>query len=558
MAARNIIAFATVDLSNIAMSKNNANYKWGDSIGAFIPFCYDYYGIKGVFELIDFKKPENLHNKHLYLKYNGELLKPIIPSYLKNGRLSGILDEYCIKWEYAVGETINRDGLSLTVINRFRKRTSDGYLHKFYNCMCNICGYDGGSHYIRGEHRDKWVVSEYDLKHLKKCSCCCSRIVVDGINDISKKATWMINYLNNPDDSHKYTPTSSMKIDVKCPFCGTIIKDKISPAQIFSNNGISCRCNDNISYPNKFGYYLFNELSEQIRYYEWEYCPDWAGRYKYDNYMVLKTGEKIIVEMDGLLGHGKRDYCGGHDEKGKVRDEIKDNMAKDRGILVIRINCEKSNSLYIKNKILKSSLSFYFDFSDVDWNKVDLMAKTRNKYKDICEEYNGSNYSVLCRKYDIGKNTLERILLIGNKHSWCNYTPSEKKNKKYFNDLYEKQKSEIYLCYSNDPSLSGFAIGKKLNISANKVIKILKELSDEGLISYDANKKMRNNKKIKCQNKPVSVYDLNNNILKKYHSVKECELNSVRDFGQMFYTSCIIPVCKNKKHDYKGYVFKYA
>ena len=75
-----------------------------------------------------------------------------------------------------------------------------------------------------------------------------------------------------------------------------------------------------------------------------EYSRDWCGSgtrkaYSYDNYFEVNN-KKYIVEMDGGLGHGKRTYKSSKkDTNGIKRDIIKDNLAKEHNIEIIRVEC---------------------------------------------------------------------------------------------------------------------------------------------------------------------------------------------------------------------------
>src|ERR1035437_4433913 len=85
------------------------------------------------------------------------------------------------------------------------------------------------------------------------CPYCCPtpRKVVIGLNDMWTTNSELAQLLLNSDDGYKYTKSSSIKINWKCPECGNIIKNN-APHKI-NRYGLSCnRCSDGISYPEKF------------------------------------------------------------------------------------------------------------------------------------------------------------------------------------------------------------------------------------------------------------------------------------------------------------------
>ena len=105
----------------------------------------------------------------------------------------------------------------------------------------------------------------------------------------------------NKEDAYKYTKCSNKKVYVKCPDCGSIKKDKVRINDLY-RYGFSCKkCGDNISYPNKFMYNILDQLN--IDFIP-EYSPEWLGRKRFDFYIPSLS---LIIEMDGGLGHGKRE-----------------------------------------------------------------------------------------------------------------------------------------------------------------------------------------------------------------------------------------------------------
>ena len=62
----------------------------------------------------------------------------------------------------------------------------------------------------------------------------------------------------------------------QCINCKTT--DKLNYFSL-QDNGFKCiNCDDGISYPNKFSYFLFQNVLSQLSYYENEYSPKWIGK----------------------------------------------------------------------------------------------------------------------------------------------------------------------------------------------------------------------------------------------------------------------------------------
>ena len=134
--------------------------------------------------------------------------------------------------------------------------------------------------------------------------------------------------------------------------------------------------------------------------------------------------------MDGNLGHGNFKWGNIKDAEGANRDKIKDKLAKENGLIVIRIDCKYSNLNYIKNSIEESILSKLFDLSKINWNRCNEYA-TKNLVKDICEYYNNNPNITLqniAKNFYISSRTVSKYLKCGTELGWCKYNTRRKEN----------------------------------------------------------------------------------------------------------------------------------
>lgn len=101
---------------------------------------------------------------------------------------------------------------------------------------------------------DKGHVYEVSLSNLSAgtgCPYCTNQRVLIGYNDLWTTHPHIAHHLANKDDGYKYMYGSKHKLDFVCPDCGTIIQK--FPALLLSESGkVVCKCNDGISYPEKF------------------------------------------------------------------------------------------------------------------------------------------------------------------------------------------------------------------------------------------------------------------------------------------------------------------
>ena len=100
----------------------------------------------------------------------------------------------------------------------------------------------------------------------------------------------------------------------------------------------------------------------------------------YDFYFV-KDGKGYVVEMDGGFHNNNNNMNGKTAKEQKQIDKIKDRLAVEHGIKVIRIECESSELAYMKDKVINSELSELFDFSQIDFNEKEIVNNVVKIYK---------------------------------------------------------------------------------------------------------------------------------------------------------------------------------
>lgn len=351
-------------------------------------------------------------------------------------------------FRFNVNYNIIDEKRNMTIINRekrVRKRSNrNNEIEKWYKYKCNKCGWDEG-----------WI-EESNLISGSGCSCCDGKTVVPGINDIPTTTPWMVKYFINPEDAYKYSYGSSKKIYLKCPGCG--YKKKLSLSDL-KYKGFGCnKCSDGIKYPNKFFMELLNQLNIE---FEVEYSPQWLGNKRFDFYIPSK---RLIIEMDGALGHGYHDnkMNGISKKDSKEIDKIKDDLADANGIKVIRIDCDYKNQSnrfeYIKNSILNSELIKYIKLDDINWLECDSKG-CKSLIREVCDYKNKHTHiknTVISEKFNISISTVIRYLKIGNNNGWCKYNTKENKGNKIevfkdgisygvFNSALELSKNSISL-----------------------------------------------------------------------------------------------------------------
>lgn len=403
-----------IDLKQFPRDKNG-NISWKDSVGMIVDFYY--YNEKHTIKIIDYinldcveisidDMPSEIVGtqkiRHLYFDYL--FYKP--------------------NYIYNIGDVVN----DVMVIERLYIESEYGRQKrkaKHYKCKCLKDGYE-------------YIILETDFKKSKGCPVCAGKRVLVGCNDLATTNPEIIKFLLDKEDGYKYTKGSHKFIWAVCPHCG--YKKFIRVEELVYNNGLLCpKCSDGFSYPNKFAYNVFKQLQEQYDLYDSEYSPDWAGRMRYDNHIVLKDGRELVVEMDG--GFHYSEYW----KWTAQNDAIKDSLAEEHGIKVIRVNCFYNQIInrfnLIKNNFI-NSLKQYFDLSYVDWDYANESGIS-NRLIEIVNYYNEHplmQIEQIANRFNLSYGTIRNYLITGGELGLCKYVK---------NDLINRSKKSMPLMLSD-------------------------------------------------------------------------------------------------------------
>lgn len=344
---------------------------------------------------------------------------------LKNKKIGKFTKDITRDYKYNIGQILCDNKRNLIILDREKRNSihkKNTYI-KWYKCLCNNCGWN-----------ECWI-EESKIKKGSNCPCCEGRVCVKGINDIATVRPDLIKYFVNIEDAYTHTLNSNEEVLTRCIDCGY---EKLKKICYLSERGFCCnQCTDKISYPNKFLAQFCHQLKElnEIKEYELEYCPDYLGKKRNDACLTLLNEDRIVVEMDGGLGHeGGVQY---RKAKRTLEESIRiDNWKEEQNLLhkikTIRINCFKSEVEYIKSNIINSELNKLFDISKIDWKKCEEFAR-KNLIKEICILY--SNYVEEKKDYpsladfkkfyniSFSNSTISVWLKIGNNIGWCIYKP---------------------------------------------------------------------------------------------------------------------------------------
>lgn len=272
-------------------------------------------------------------------------------------------------------------------------------------CRCKIDGHE-------------WYGYPTNLLRGARCPLCTKETCVEGVNDVATTHPHLVKYFKNPEDATNYSAKSNKKMKLKCPICD---REKIMPMYSFSDYGFKCDfCNDNISFPNKFIRLFLEQLP--VTNVKYEYSPTWANNYRYDSYFEY-MGKKYIVEMDGGFHYKDNELSKQTYEESRRIDNLKDNLATDNGIEIIRVDCRKSTLNYIKNSILNCKISKLFSLDNIDWEKCTEIY-LKEDLERVCKFYNNSEKQTaiyVSEQLGIYRHKVEKLLRIGTRLGLCDY-----------------------------------------------------------------------------------------------------------------------------------------
>ncbi len=245
-------------------------------------------------------------------------------------------------------------------------------------------------------------------------------------NLVSESRPDLIKFFENKDLPYKRGINSKEKTWFKCPECG---EREYTSIRSFCKRAHPCKNCDNkaVSMPNKILRALFQQIKNNFSYTKLEWSPDWAGLYRYDGYFETFNGEKVAIEM-----HGQQHYkeVQNWDRKGFERDKTKVALAKEHDIKLIVIDCRESLFEFIKTNILKSELSNYINFNEINWVKI-MEASSKPVMKEIAEYFNqGMTTGEIRNETRFDYHTIRTALINATAIGWCNYSAQKEKEKK--------------------------------------------------------------------------------------------------------------------------------
>lgn len=377
----------------------------------------------------------------------------------------------------------------------------------------------------------------------------------------------LIPLFKNRSDAHNGV-SSSKKVDFICPCCNKIYNKRIS--DIVKAGHMTCpTCNDGFSYPEKFMSNLFNQLNIKYKYHVQE---NWTQGYIYD-FIFEYDNQKYIIETDGGIGHGNKSFSDKSNAESLKIDNIKDEIAKNNGYIMIRIDCNYPDNKryeYIKNSII-TTLSFLIDLSKVDWiachkksldskfilviNEYSNTTKFLDELENITKIKQRTIYKYLSEAMNVGILPKEKIL----KTNPYKNLPS---NINFINDGKFNGRTKLLYCFNSKTLFSSIAAAAEyylLNESSLRqaLIKTNGYYKGYHFIYYDNLPKdfnfenYKDNLNMTFKDKNIYQYDLKTKrLIFKYENV-----NQILEKYPNYLYSSIWRACTQKRKSAYGYIW---
>ena len=376
------------------------------------------------------KKTNEEYVKELYEK-NPE----IIPLEEYKGNTTEILHRHVpCGYEWKVPPKRLLRGNGCPKCSGYLGKTSDEFAKELYEKHGNdfrlINPYIKHNQKIKIEHNCGYVFETYPSNLLvaksgRGCPKCSNRHYYKKNGSLSDNYPDFCGYLVNKEDGKKYGRYTEERLLLKCPDCGHM--QYRQPNSVITH-GFHCEiCRDGISKNEKIMRSVLSQLNVE---FEVEKIFDWSDKKRYDFYF-----DGIICEMHGCQHYEEGFVIDGNTRTFKdevANDKYKMQLAFENGFndnSYIVIDCRESNIEWVKDNILSSKLSQYYDLSIIDWDKCELDSMTsiaitaNNLWND------GKSVQEIVKILKVSNSTITKYLTRFHKLGMNSYDYKEERNK---------------------------------------------------------------------------------------------------------------------------------
>lgn len=315
-------------------------------------------------------------------------------------------------------ESVRAKMLELGIIEEGSKRSNIKNYDYYYNVNDEVNGlrvikqirnkYNARAYLVQSLKYPDASIYEVNEEYLKKgggCAYVSSRRVYEG------NSLYSFDHIRNNiidiEQAKKTAPYSNKKVLFKCE-SGCNYTTKMTPNRLLSQ-GFSCpNCNTNISYPERYA----------IGYLEAKQIP-YDYQYKFDDSLrridfKIEIGDiTYLLECNGIQHYeevNSKIWKDAH-KKTMESDEIKRKYAEDNNIVLIELDCRKSDFKFITNQI--NNNKYLPNITNKDIANILEHIRNNSKYnvKEIINDYNkGLSVAKVAKKYSVSDMVINGIL----------------------------------------------------------------------------------------------------------------------------------------------------
>lgn len=401
-------------------------YDWEEIIKKDIPIPFIYDDIKGEIHILEEYKKEKAVKVFIEGYTDGGIIKK---NDIVRCRIAALLKKFTKEYKYNVGNVLSTKHGDITITEQckvpYEGRGKDSgkiFSIKGYKVYCK-------------KHNLSTILSEEKIKSGIGCPLCSgsNSYCEEGINDIATTNPELVKYFVNEEDTKKYKRGSDKFVLMRCPDCGFTLN---YPIKALSQYKFPCACSDNINYPNRLmmnillqtGVEFYAEVSNKVF--------DWLPPHLRYDFYVKTEKYQFLIEMDGHLhSHSIKKYDYKSLEWRKKLDTVKNKLAREHGIILIRIQCDypslEERHNYIVKQILNSPIATMIDLSNVNFIEAEKKSLPSIVFK-ICDEYNSGqlHLGLIAQKYNLNVGTIRKYLVILQSIGLCNYCENVNKHKR--------------------------------------------------------------------------------------------------------------------------------
>lgn len=271
---------------------------------------------------------------------------------------------------------------------------------------------------------EELLITPHGLLKGQGCYYCSNRKIKKDLNSFGALYPELLDFFVNKEEAFKHTPGSKEKALLECPDCHT---NFYLPYYIIKNKGIICPMCNTLTYPNKFLRIFLKELPDITNVSFEKTYKDNGKIIRYDAFFIYDN-RNFVIEINGGQHYKSCSFNNYNVQLQEKQDQFKKEYAEKNNFIFLSIDASKSDFFFIKNNILNSDLSNFFNLEKINRNNILINISNYSILKNICNDYENNLMRIeeLSNKYSIERHVVTRYLKLGKEIGLCkSYHPGK-------------------------------------------------------------------------------------------------------------------------------------